>query len=167
MGSSQLRVSEGCSVVMVSLVFFVVLHRETGGPCRGRARCSLILWKQWDSLIIWGEFLGFPGYLIPGTPFAFLELSPSDIFFFNVPFGLARNWSRSRPESNRVGTVFSFCWEVNTFIDTFCFIVPGLLPSSVSAVEVPISVSPTTLTRGIAASAPFPPLLAFHPGSQL
>lgn len=42
-------------------------------------------------VIVWG-IPGFPGCLVPGDPFAFLVLRPPlTIFFFNMPFGLARN----------------------------------------------------------------------------
>lgn len=75
-----------------------------------------------------GGFPGFSGDLVPGSPFAFLVLSPPltvfvvvfcFVLFLYVPSGLARNRSRSRLEDDKSwDSFFPSCWEVSIFIDT-------------------------------------------------
>lgn len=104
---------------------FAVLYRETGGPYRGGGKGSPALFSESRfRVVVWG----FPGCLVPGIPFAFLVLSPLwQFFFFNVPFGLARNWNRSRLEDDRVGTVFFLFLlgdeHIYRYCKFFCFIV--------------------------------------------
>lgn len=68
----------------------------------------------------WG-IPGFPGCLVPGSPFAFLVLSPPlTIFFLMCLLG----WLEIEEVDWRMielGQFSSFCWEVSTFIDTAQF----------------------------------------------
>lgn len=100
-----------------SLMCFVVLYRETGGPHRGGRRGSRALFSERFRVVVWG----FPGCLVPGIPFAFLVLSPLWQFFFFLMCLLG--WLETKIEVGwrmiELGQFSSsFCWEVSTFMDT-------------------------------------------------
>lgn len=121
MGSDLLGASEGYSLRTVSLVLGSFIQRNRWAPQTTREireLCSPAAVRF--RVIVWG-IPGFPGCLVPGSPFAFLVLSPPlTIFFLMCLLG----WLEIEEVDWRMielGQFSSFCWEVSTFIDTAKF----------------------------------------------